>query len=380
MPVIRKGLNWSRLAEQCASPEMLQTAVHDLLVDEKTGPEIKQEFSLQECARQLIRPGMDTTPLIHGFMEAVNTSQFSVISSELLSSAVLDGFNNTPRILPKLVQDMPSRLQIDKVPGAYVTGELDEVKEGMPYNEDADIKDKYVTAEGAKRGKTLNVTEEAVLFDQTGLVMMRAGELGELAAMDQEKRGIFHILDLANYKSWRPSGTQADLWQNAQGAGDPHEYDNLITNALADWTDLDAAKKLLGTMRDENGNPIVHPPNVLLVPNALDTMARRLIGNKVLTGASNSEQNPFYNSVEPLSSPFIDISGDTNATTLWLYGNFKRQFKNKVVIPLQIRRRRFTDNHDPAFERDIFAQINVRHYTEVFATDYRYVIKSSGTA
>jgi hypothetical protein len=294
----------------------------------------------------------------------------------------MDSYEAYPKVLDKLVTQFDSKLQTDKIPGTYVEGTMEDVEAGAPYNHTGDIKDKYVQITGKKRGMILDVTEEAVMFDQTGMVMLQAERFGELAAIDRETRGIYTIMDISvggkNYYAWYPSGTRTAIWANAGGKGSAHEYDNLIVDVLTDYTDLNSANTLLGLMKDDNGHNITLPATTLLVPRTLQMTATRLIKNTVMPGGANEERNPFADAVEVVHSPIIDGSGDGNATTMWFWGNFKRQFLNKVIYPMQVLRRKFSDNHDPAFERDILAQYKVREYSQVGAQDYRYVIKSTG--
>lgn len=379
-----KGLNIKRFIETCGSAEGAATELRTILEDEKDGPIIMNEFSLRECAEQLKRPGFETATLRHGHVsEAVQVSQFSIIVGELISKKVMDSYEAYPKILDKLVAPFPSKLQTDKIPGTYVSGTMEDILPGQNYPHSGDIKDKYVQIDGKKRGMILDISEEAVMFDQTGTILYQAGKFGELAAIDREKRGLYTIMDISvggvNFYCWYPSGTRTAIWANAGGAGDAHEYDNLVVDVLADYTDLDAANLLLGTMRDENGNNILVPATQLLVPRTLQTTATRLIKNSFLPGAYNNERNPYADAVEVLHSPIIDGCGDTYAATNWWWGDFKRQFVNKVVYPLQTLRRRMSDNHDPAFEQDILAQYKVREYSQVGAVDYRYVVKSIGT-
>ena len=378
-----KGLNIRKFIETCGSAEGAAMELRTILEDEKDGPVIMNEFSLRECAEQLKRPGFENATLRHGHLsEAVQVSQFSIIVGELISNKVMDSYNAYPKILDRLVAPFPSKLQIDKIPGTYVAGVMEDVLPGEPYKHTGDIKDKYVQIEGKKRGMILDITEEAVMFDQTGTILYQAGKFGELAAIDREKRGLYTIMDLTvagkTYYCWYPAGTRTAVWANAGGAGHAHEYDNMIVDVLADYTDIDVANLLLGTMRDENGNNILVPATQILVPRALLTTATRLIKNSVLPGGTNEERNPYADAVEVLHSPIIDGCGDTDAIVNWWWGDFKRQFINKVVYPLQTLRRRMSDNHDPAFEQDMIAQYKVREYSQVGAVDYRYVVKSTG--
>ena len=383
MSLQNKGINFKRLIEDAGS---LQGAATELRENVLNNPKEKAraedymgEFSFRECAEQLRNEGYEDTPLRLGYIaEAVNTTAFSVITSELLSKKVMDAYTDEPKILDQLVTPFDSNQLIDRIPGTYLTGSLDEVAEGMPYNQDADIKDKYVQVTGVKRGKILNVTEEAIMFDQTGTVMMRAASLGRLGAIDRDRRGLYTIMDIAvggnNYYCWRPANTRTAIWANAGGAGHAHVYDNLIVDVLADYTDIDAANLVLGTMKDDNGDNISIAANIMLVPRALETTAKRLILNSTMPGGANSaEVNPFFNSVQVIPSPIIDGSGDANAATNWWWGNFKAQFVEKRVYPMQVLR-----DSSLMFDQDIIARFKVREYSEVAAVDYRFVVKSTG--
>jgi len=119
------------------------------------------------------------------------------------------------------------------------------------------------------------------------------------------------------------------------------------------------------------------------VPKALETVAKRLINNSLLpasrlglTGVvdSQNEANPFAGAYTVLSSPYLDMV----STSHWYLGDFKAQFLEKVVYPLQVLTRMDAKN-DPAWERDIKAQYKVRYWEQPGAVDYKYVVKSRGT-
>jgi hypothetical protein len=330
-------------------------------------------FSLREIAEGLggdTRPGSDQ-PI---FSEAVTASQFSTLVGTLLSTQVMKAYNEAAKVADQLVTKFQSTQEVDRVPGAYLTGTLEDVSEGGEYPHTADVEEKYVTIGHGKRGLILDVTDEAVRFDRTGLVMDRASQLGRRMARDRESRIISVIQDLTNYKAWYPSGAQSDLYANAAGAGNDHAYDNLVTDVLADYTDLNALYLLLRLMKDENGDPINVMPTTLLVPVTLELTATRIINNEILPGGTNNERNPFANRFGIISTPDLD----TQSTTQWYLGDFKSAFKEKVVIPPQVMSRRYGDNNEDAWRRDIVASFKVRYDSQVRAVDYVYVGKSSG--
>ena len=305
--------------------------------------------------------------------EGVSVAQFPVITGLLLSKKIMDAYNASAMVLDQLVTDFPSRLLVDRIPGAETTAALEDIEAGMPYPETADIQEKYVTVEGKKRGEILNVTWEAVHFDQTGLILRQANAFGEQAAKDREQRGLKTIMDMTDYQKYQPSGTQDDLYQNAAGSTH-HVYDNLVVDVLADHSDINAAEILLGSMMDANGYYInTGQTRVLLTGVNLKQLAWRIQNNTFMIGGTNEEMNPAKGTFGLVVSPWVSA----NSTTAWWYGDFKKQFVEKVVLPMQVITRKDNIN-ESAFKRDILASHKVRHYTQVAAVDYKYVVKSTG--
>lgn len=322
---------------------------------------------------------------IYRFCEAVDVTQFTILTKTLIEKQVMDAFNAFPKIGDQLVTPFQSNLELSRIPGADLKSFMRDIEPGMPYHHDADIEEKWVTIEGKKRGDILDITDEAIRFDQTGLIMRRASQFGERAAIDREKKILYNIQDATvgnvNYYSYRPSGVRVALYSGA--VANTHPYSNLHDHRLQHWTDLDAAKTMFSTMRDAAGEPIFVIPQILLVPMAQETMAERLIKNAMMPasrlgidrpGDSPNEANPFANKYKILSSPYLDVV----STAYWYLGDFKKQFVEKVVYPIQVLTRTDSKN-DYAWERDIKAQYKVRYYSEPGAVDYKYVVKSRGT-
>lgn len=317
--------------------------------------------------------------------ESVDVSQFPTLTATLVEKKVIQAFNAFPGIGDQLVTPFNSTLEISKVPGADIKSNFRDIEAGMPYHHDADIEEKWIQIAGKKRGDILDITEEAILHDQTGLILREAGRFGLQGAIDREKKIMYTIQDATvanvNYYAFYPSGTRVPIYSGTVAV--THPYSNLLDHALQHWTDLDHAKTLFTTMRDVQGEPIWVEPKILLVPKALETVAKRLIVNSLLpaarigtavVGDSPMEANPFANAYTVLSSPYLDIV----STNYWYLGDFKAQFLEKVVYPLQVLTRMDTKN-DAAWERDIKAQYKVRYWEQPGAVDYKYVVKSRGT-
>ena len=334
----------------------------------------KENFSIKEVAEGLggdVRP-YSGEPVFH---EAVAASQFSTIVGTLVSTQVMDAYTPYTKIVDQLVSKFTSTMEIDKVPGAYLEGNLGNVGEGSEYPHTADIKEKYVEIGHQKRGLILDVTDEMIRFDRTGLVMQRAAGFGEKMGRDREQNIMKVIQDVTSFKAWYPSGSQEDLYQNAAGSAS-HTYDNLVADVMTDYTDIQSLWTILRLMKDENGDPIDVRPTQLLVPVALSITAQNIIRNAFIfaSTAQPAIANPFANAFQILDHPDLD----TQSSTAWYLGDFKKQFVEKVVIPPQVITRRYGDNNEDAWRRDIAASWKVRYDSLVRATDYRFVGKSTG--
>lgn len=312
---------------------------------------------------------------IQEIFQAVHSSAFPVITGELISKKMIDAYRLAPTIGDTLAETFTSKLKTEKVPGMAPTGTMENVYEGGPYKHTESMDEKWAEIGGQKYGKILDITEEIIMFDQTGLVMRQAGQMGQSAAMFREKLIMNTVQDVTSYKAWYPgvsgTATQTNLYQNATTA--PHTQDNLITNALVNHTDINAAVLAFAAFVDERGDPIITQQKTLLVPNALLMVAESIFKSSVLIGGANAQPNPFAGSFPVKTSPFLDLQ----STTAWYLGDFKNQFLWKEIIPLQVQYRGGDD--EASWERDIKAQYKVRFYGQCRATDYLYVVKSDGS-
>ncbi len=329
-----------------------------------------EDFSLREMAEGC---GIDTSGTQCTLSEATTASQFAILVGVLLSRVVMQAYEAAAKVGDKLVTPFQSSLETDTIPGGYLTGEEEDIPEGGEYPHLADIREKHVTIGHGKRGLILDITDESVRFDRTGIVMREAQKMGEIAALGRETEIINKVQDITSFKAWNPSGTNADLYQNAQGDG-IHDLDNLVTNALTDYTDVEALWRLLRLMQNDDGKYINVVPTVLLVPVALEVTATRIIKNQVLPGAANQERNPFADKFDIVSTPLLDAQ----SSIIWYLGDFKKQFLEKIVIAIEVRRRRMSDNNGDGWNKDILASFKIRRDQKVGATDYRFVGKSTG--
>lgn len=358
--------------------------------DYKMAPE---EFSLRDLWEGLIGPVETTMPSARAEMlielpEAggIDTSAFVAITRLLLASAVIAGYNEQVGVGDLLVSRMPSKRKIENVAGFSDIEGLKTVQEGMPY-EDSSMADKYVTTEATKKGRLISVTEDSIREDQTGQLLVRAGNLGRKARSDREKTIINGVLDL-NSNVYRPSGSATVLYStgnlNLIGTGGaPAGFTTAI--ALQDWTDLQSvlqfhAENVKTDPQMGTGDPILWAPPIIFVPPALEVVGLRLSNatsiRSTITNQETTFNNPMAGRFKIVSSPYIAISGISGAQADWYMGDFQKQFFWQDIIPIQVLRAP-ADAAD-AFMRDVVAIFKVRYYGSVFATDIKWVVKIKG--
>jgi hypothetical protein len=393
MSLANKGISLEKLwkGEARQKPELMEQAVRGLMdEDQMKAAGLKaiepMDFSIRELLDFCLMVDRGKrVGQVANLAEEVAVSQFPTLTATLLEKELIKAFDLVPTIADQLVDPFKSTQQNSTVPGADLTSTFHDIEPGERYRHDADIAEKYVTIAGSKRGAILDVQEESVIFDQTGLVLREAARFGRQAAMDREKRMLYTIQDATvsgtNYYAYYPSGTRVALYSGTVAT--THPYSNLMDHALQHWTDIDRARVMFSAMRDPQGDPIVISPKILLVPEALKTVANRLISNTMMpaarvgqtrVGDSQMEANPYANAFQVISSPFLDIVDSRT----WYLGDFKSQFLLKQVYPLQVLVRRDKTN-DAAWERDVLVSTKVRWWEQVGATDYKYVVKSRGT-
>ena len=334
-----------------------------------------EDFSVKELWEGLVGPVSETLgDGGSGFMmlreDAVDTMAFSDIIGVLISSKVIEGYNTPGYIGDQLVTRVPSKRKEERYAGFTEMGGPREVAEAMPY-EETGFHDKYAVSEATKKGRLLNITEEAILFDQTGQLLMRAAGLGEKAKLDKETVILQGLIDFTGVV-YSPQGVAEPLYRLAATATSP-TINQLAGNALIDWTDIDNIMQVFAAMTDSRGNPIVVVPKVLVTPYSLAAVANRILRAtqiRTIAGATETISGNPITGLSPLSSPLLDNASVTN----YYLGDPAKQFVWQEIWPLQVARKRLEAD---AHVRDIVVSYKVRYFGGIAAIDDKYVIRST---
>jgi hypothetical protein len=190
----------------------------------------------------------------------------------------------------------------------------------------------------------VGLTKEAVFFDRTGMLLQRAAEVGEHLGLNKEKRVIDCVIDenvtTHRYK-WR--GNTIATYGNNSGT---HTWDNLeASNALVDWTDIDAAELLLANITDPNtGEPVMILPKHLVVTRQLLYTARRIVSATEITTTTpgyatsgNPNETRWSNPVSNYQIVSNNLLAARMATdTTWFIGDIGRAFAYMENWPLTV--------------------------------------------
>lgn len=331
--------------------------VHELVESKKLDP---QRVSFKGLHESLV--------VSRGLEENIVSSAFPVIAGELISSVIIQAYQAFPKSGDKLVRTVPSRLKESKIVGWKAIGVIRQVNEREPYSQVTPPDEKYVRIQNKKYGGLMDLTREAIFFDQTGELLDRARSLGEEGARFREEIIMTTIVD-----GLSKSLDNGQLYNSGNN--------NLITSnplGTLGWENVHTA--LLGKKDDNTGKPIWvmgEAPVMVVAPNLWPKAERLRTAESGPAGqgaALGADPNLARNMFELVINPYL-----TFGSTEWYYGGFNRQFRWEEVWPLETYTRVGQDTEE-GFNKDVIQQFKVSLYGGCGAVDTRYVFKNQAGA
>ena len=336
----------------------------------------------EPCGRDLVdtfKPSLGgNSPNLH-LLEAageVRTSHFANITGQIVYTEVLDRFQSEEFLSGQLMDDQQTEFDGEKIPGIGDIGDAGaSVTEGQQFPF-AGLSEYWVdTPQTTKYGVIVPVTKEAIFFDRTGVLLERAGRVGESLAIAKEKRCLDVALGVTT--TYRRNGGAAQAtYGNTHTNGD---FDNLVaSNTLVDYTDIEAAELVFRAMTDpETGEPIMVKPNVLIVPPALEYTARRILNATEVRQGSISATVPQTHSPNPVSGYTLlctqYVKNRTSSDSTYFIGDPKKAFRNMVNWPITVVQA--PSNSNDEFHRDIVAQYKASERSVPAVVEPRYMAK-----
>ncbi len=321
---------------------------------------------------------------------AVSTTSFQNITGQIVYSTVLDKYDSEEFVVTKMIPESPTQfLDGEKIAGVTRLGDQSLVRaEGESYALAGVGEDWIFTPPVKDRGVIVPVTWEAVFADRTGQLLERAGEVGQSAGLNREKRAIDCLLDTgaagretAHRYNWR--GTVIQSYNDNTGS---HTFDNLsASTGLTDWTSVETVEILLSQITDPyTGEPYPVEARHLVVGKAKEQTARRIVHATEIrvatpgyaTSVSPTQtlaQNPYANKYEIVTSRLL--TGRLNTSTDWYLGDISKYAKYMVVEKMQVQQAP-AGNQDE-FQRRIVNQFRVNERGAYVVVQPRVMAKAT---
>lgn len=308
--------------------------------------------------------------------EAMMAAGMPTLTGQLLHPVFMKAYSyQLDDVLP-LVQQVSSKRSEEKIPGITAHDNMEMVPEGEPYEESGGL-EKYATVKNYKFGRKKSLTLEAVLFDQTNLILGWAKKVGNKAGVHLHAMIIQKVCDFActatgedAEKSLKREGTARAMYANDHSAWDINSNDNLGGAALG-HSGLVAALTLLGGLKDETGDYVNCMPRFLIVPVALQVAAQELVGSDMQYDTANRAINIFKNKFVIKASPYLDAESATN----WFVGDPSLQTRLQWVW--KPRTETLGKTSQVAFDNDVVSQFKTSYMAGVGSEDYKCVVKGN---
>jgi hypothetical protein len=350
------------------------------------------EFSLRDLAEALIPDGRQWVRLLDPrsgggvsvleSTDGVDVTAFLNVTGQVIYSKILEGYAQEAFVASRLVRTIPTRLDGEKIPGATrVADAVDEVGPGMPYPHLGFGEDYIETPSTAKRGFIVPVTREAIFFDRTHLVLARAAEVGEVLGLNKEKRLLDLIAGVTN--NYKHNGAA----YNTYNTSSPWKNE-LSSNELGDWTNVDAAEQLFADLLDPaTGEPVLVRGTTVLVMPAYRHAAHRVFNAAEITYAQSgaatatTAANPLgdYRVYESrLAYRRIVASGvaAADAKKWWFIGDFRKAFAYMENWPITVTQAPVGSEAD--FNNDVVLRFKASERGAAAVLNPRYIVKCTG--
>lgn len=361
---------------------------------EKGHLDIDRDFSLKETFKALVPDGEEFlyasasgrkggVPLLEA--TTVDSGAFNNITGQIIFSKIREGYTAVEFLYPDLSDEQQTPFPYgEKIPGVGGIGnKISGVGEGDDYPTSG-LNEEWIDVPATtKKGLIVQVTREAIEFDRTGLVLKRANEQGYSYGVDVETRTMDVVV--GNVNNYKRNGVATNSFLTS-GA-----YINSIasSNALTDWTSVQALELLFDAILDPNTSlPInVGGNKTIIVPTALKATAFHTERATQVDRVDNTASPTTYrtHSMNPLrvfngGSPYQVVSNQyvkraTGSISKWFLGNWKKaicrfyNWKEEITSA--------ADNNQRKFAADIWAQFKISTRDVVVMMEPRVISSSN---
>ena len=351
----------------------------------ESGKVTTRDFSFRQLYEELVDVplGADSAQVA----EALNSSSFPTIASKVINKDIIDEYDLALGNVGNLADESQATRTDEEIVVGFTAGDTTPLmrRQGMAY-EETSMGEKNWKVKMADFGRMISLTREVIFEDRTGEVLKRARDIGRAGGHHKQKMIIETIeasartafeestFGGANYK-----GSDITLYANDHASLDGQTNDNLVvSNALADYTDLDNVYLAFANMVDEAGDKINVVPKTILIPQALMATASKIMNSQFLHDGSGGSNVPSYNPVHDIGSgSAMDIVSSVflSSASTWFMGDFNSQLMGLSVYDPATASQ--GADSELAFTNQIVARFRWSYHYGLGHTDWRYIIKST---
>lgn len=320
---------------------------------------------------------------IAGVQRSIMASAFPLLSGNLVVKAVNAAYESVETIGQELVQDMEDAKAVTVIANIHsMDVDKDSVKTSEDYPEIGATEEKF-EIRNKRNGRMISINAETIEENNVADIVTRCNALGDIAADRVEEQTLARVTDLNGstasptepYVMHQDGAAIALFSTSAKARG----TNRINSNALVDYTQLNAARALLANMKNSRGKRINIPISqcTLLVPDALVGTALTILKSEYIPGDFNA-LNPWgpKGIYQPklLSSPKLDDL----STTAYYIGIPRKQFVRKWKLRFEYMT--LTGDTESLLRRRVVFQARIGWDVEIGASDYVYWVQSlSGT-
>lgn len=237
---------------------------------------------------------------------AFSTSELSGIVGNVANKALMAAFTAAPSLADRIAAAKShANFHAHTVYSLVLSGEL------KPVSPDGELKHLSLSEESRTRqvdtrGALLSITRKDLINDDLGAFADNAMALGRKAIQSREK-ALFTVLNA--------TGNGTSFFTSARGNYFEGQESKLQSTSLA------TAVQMFRDQKGPDGDPIMVEPRLLLVPTALEQVARELMNSQYILGPTTTKQpsvNVWQGAFEPLTSPWLSNTNLAGASsTAW---------------------------------------------------------------
>jgi hypothetical protein len=356
-----------------------ESTVQHLTETLKQGDLKPDDFSIRDLAESFIPGGLAQIERMETLFEEAAITYASLVGA-VIDTKIKEAYTQEIFAASKLVRTIPTRLNGEKIHTFGTVSDSDlALAVGGVYST-AGVHADYIETPGTtKHGLIIPLTKEAVFFDQTHHLLERAAEVGEILALNKEKRILDMILGLTN--TYKQNGVSLNTYSSSS----THPWKNLLAgNELLNWESIESAEDIFSAMVD----PVSKHP-ILIAPNAVLVMPpKRHLAHRLFYASSVSYEDESTSTVAAVRNPFAKYrlvssrlayqllqsqQNVPNPEKIWFIGNFHKAFAYMENWGITVTKS--IPGSESDFTQDVVLRFKASERGTPAVIDPRYVVK-----